>query len=321
MNNLRALVVGCGRIGSRFSEDARLPGVYSHAEAFQLDPRTELVGLVDSDEEERDRAGRKWNCIANGDLASALESSNPELVSICTPDATHLEIVKQVVSHPSVRALIMEKPLAEDLVSAERIVDLVQSSGKELFLNYSRRFSPAYQHLRDGVREQRWGKPVLSRFLYGKGLLHNGSHALDLLRFLFGELKELSWLSEVVEDHGEAAGDVQVTMKGPGRAVLQHVPESVATLFEGDLIFERARWQFELGGSQWRFFEPQSAMFAGYTNFVPADSLPDEFEDPLGPCLPGLVDNVIQSLAGEAEPLCSGSDGLTLMRAMQSLTK
>ena len=56
--------------------------------------------------------------------------------------------------------------------------------GFSLAVNYYRRYSEIYHQLRKIIHKDA-GKLVKGVCLYGKGFLQNGSHALDLLNFLF----------------------------------------------------------------------------------------------------------------------------------------
>ncbi len=314
----KSLVVGCGRIGSRFSEEALIPGVFSHAQAWSEHSSSRLVGVCDSDGEEAERAGSRWKCEYFVKIEEALEAVAPDFVSVCTPDQSHLSVMEQLVRCRSIKVIVMEKPLSNSLSEARKIIELADAAGMQIALNYTRRFSPAFEYLQQGAKTRKWGAHYLSRFTYGKGLLHNGSHALDLLRWMFGEIISLRWISNPVVANGERAGDVEVMLE-KGRALLQYVPESIATVFEGEFIFEEARWKFEMGGASWRHQEVKSALFSGYNNFVDSETLPDEFVSPLGGCLLRLIDNVIAHVVEKKSLQCSGRDGLVLQEALENV--
>ncbi len=321
MPKLRALVIGCGRIGSEFSRLAKLPGVHSHAEAYARHPRTELVAVVDADARKARAAGRQWQVPFATDPLRAAREFQPDLVSLCTPDETHFPLARDLVKQGGLRALLVEKPLALKASEAAELARLCREHKVALGVNYLRRFSPAYQQIRDELRAGKHGKLVLARFTYGKGLVHNGSHALDLLRFWFGEPASLRVTSATRESDGQRAFDAELRYAWGGRAVLTCFPESVATVFEGDFLCEKRRWQFALGGAQWRFFEKQSAMFKGYTNYVetPRRTQAKLFASPLKDCLFNAVDNLVRHVERDEPLLCSGSDGVAVLRQTEKL--
>ena len=321
MPKLRVLVIGCGRIGSEFSRLAKLTGIHSHAEAYAKHPRTELVAVVDADARKARAAGRLWGVPSATDPLQAARDFQPDLVSLCTPDETHFQLACDLVKQGGLRALLVEKPLALKASEAAELVRLCRRHNVALAVNYLRRFAPAFQQVRDELSAGKHGKLVLARFTYGKGLLHNGSHALDLLRFWFGEPSSLSIVSTTRESDGQRAFDAELRYPSGGRAVLTCFPESVATVFEGDFLCEKSRWQFALGGAQWRFFTKQSAMFKGYTNYVetPRRQHAKLFAEPLKDCLFNAVDNLVRHVE-RGEPLrCSGADGVAVLRQTEKL--
>ena len=122
----RAAVIGCGKIGSEFADDSRVPGFYSHAGAYAECAATRLVAVCDSDPEKLERCGWLWQVEARyRDARRLLEEVRPDIISICTPDRTHAELLELALATPGVRAVLVEKPLATDLESARRR----QSSG------------------------------------------------------------------------------------------------------------------------------------------------------------------------------------------------
>ena len=62
---MRAAVIGCGRIGSTLADDPLLRGdVFTHAEAYTKNPRTQLTALCDTDSGKLEAGGGRWNVDA-----------------------------------------------------------------------------------------------------------------------------------------------------------------------------------------------------------------------------------------------------------------
>src|SRR6187549_2402333 len=94
---MRAAVVGCGRVGSMMADDPLMAGdVFTHAEAYYASDRTSLVALCDIDRGKLEDAGNRWTVSdLFTDAATVMSEASPEIVSICTPTATHLEVARQ----------------------------------------------------------------------------------------------------------------------------------------------------------------------------------------------------------------------------------
>ena len=70
-------------------------------------------------------------------------------------------------------------------------------------MNYTRRFVPEIRSIREAIKSGNYGAFLTGTGYYGKGLLHNGSHMVDLLQFLVGEVGKVAKVSEIVDfyDH------------------------------------------------------------------------------------------------------------------------
>jgi predicted dehydrogenase len=82
---------------------------------------------------------------------------------------------------PGLKAIWCEKPLGTNAPRAERLVQTCRQRGIVLAVNYQRRWDPLVGHLKQALREGKLGDLQRVAVYYGKGILHNGSHAVDLL--------------------------------------------------------------------------------------------------------------------------------------------
>ncbi len=231
----RALIVGAGKIGSGYDR----PGakeVITHAHAIAAHPRIELAGFVDVDPVRRAREAKKWGTRAWGDLALALRETEATIVVIATPNETHERTLIEVLSASSgsIRAIVMEKPVTTDDGSAKRVRAAARKAKVPIVVNYRRRFDPAMERLRAELITGKYGGTLSARALYTKGILHNGSHMIDLARHLFGEFERGSVYGEVDDLSG---GEPTIS----GIATFERCPEF--HLMAGD---ERSFYVFEL---------------------------------------------------------------------------
>jgi predicted dehydrogenase len=319
----RAVVVGCGRIGSAFSVDARTPGIHSHAAAYRAHARTELVGLCDTDAARREAAAALWGVPAHADMPALCRDLAPDVVSICTPDATHVAVARSLLSAPRApRLLFVEKPLATTAREGAELLELARGRDCTIVVNYSRRFSPAFQALRDELHAGEHGRPLLARAVYGKGLLHNGGHAIDLMRFWFGEPLKASGEARAWGPEGDETFSADLWFANDCRGRLEAFDERVATLFEMDVLCERSRWRFWAGGAAWEFCAVgASPRYAGYRAYNPTgrERTDARFAEPLAHGLVHAVDNIVGCLDGTAQARCSGADGLAVLSWVEAI--
>jgi predicted dehydrogenase len=112
-----------------------------------------------------------------------------------------------------------------------------------LLVNHMRRFDPALRKLGQDIRSGKFGSIQQVRCLYVNGLMNNGTHTVDLLRWYFGEVASVQgW------KNGRAAfshrDDVNVdgilTFKSGLRAHLQSLNVDDYYLFEQEYYGTKA---------------------------------------------------------------------------------
>ncbi len=110
--NLRAAVIGCGRMGQ----------VY--AEAFAAYPDTELVAIADVNADRRRAVGERFGVTAlYPDAEALLRDAVPDVASVVTP----VKYIKDAVvacAQAGVKGVTAEKPIAGLLADADEMVDV-----------------------------------------------------------------------------------------------------------------------------------------------------------------------------------------------------
>lgn len=183
---VRAVVIGCGRVGSGWDEWAESGAPRTHAGCYQTSDLTELVGLCDVNPIRAADAGERRGVEPWADVDECLQEARPELVSVCTPPGQHLEVVRRCVEY-GVPAVLCEKPLAGTLEDACAIARLAEDSATAVGVMHHRRWLKPFTVVAGETQE------VVAT--YSGGLLNNGTHALDFVRHAVGEVGSLveSW--------------------------------------------------------------------------------------------------------------------------------
>lgn len=195
MRRFDAVVAGLGNAGLRYDLDEKGDErVASHARAFALHPGYRLVAGIDPDAAARALLERHYGVPAFRDAASMRAAGvRPEVWSIAVPTPLHFRFFEEVVAlRPA--AILCEKPLAEGAEEGERMVSAAAESGCALAVNYMRRFEPGVLALRRSITEGVLGEIYKGCAWYSKGLLNNGSHVIDLLAFLLGDVGQVKVL-------------------------------------------------------------------------------------------------------------------------------
>lgn len=146
---IRVLVVGCGHMGR------------SHARAYHKNSGFELVGLVSRGDGSREKLASELggNIAQFGDYETALEKTKPDAVSINTYPDTHADYAIKALKAGA--HVFLEKPVAETVADAEKVVRMAQELKKKLVVGYILHHHPAYIKLVEIGKTL--GKPMVMR--------------------------------------------------------------------------------------------------------------------------------------------------------------
>jgi len=315
MQSYKAVIVGCGRIGVAFNSP-NADSVLTHANAFSTHPKVQLAGVMDIDGNAAKTAATKWGCPSYTDFQQMLVKQKPDIISICVPDAFHFEyLVKCLTYRP--KAVICEKPLTLELSQSEEIVEKYRLSDVPLFANYTRRYDTTVQALREHIKRGGFGNIFNTTIKYTKGLLHNGSHAIDVANFLFGEclaVKRLGKVVDFIEDDPTLSAVLNYSLCP--EVFLIACDERAYSIFEIDIAGERGRVVFEQFGLRCKEYEVRrDPVFEGYKDMVAVR----EYDTGLNIGLLKLVENVVNNLENGEHIICSGEDALLTQQICNDL--
>ena len=135
MNKIRVAVVGAGQFGR------------NHVRVAQESSRAELAAVVDTDPARRAEFG--GNCPALADYRDL-----PGLVDaaiLAVPTVAHAEIGRYLMEAGI--DVLVEKPIAADLESADRLIETARAHGRILQVGHLERYNPAVLALEQAVTQ------------------------------------------------------------------------------------------------------------------------------------------------------------------------
>ncbi|MCZ6679525.1 MAG: Gfo/Idh/MocA family oxidoreductase [Candidatus Poribacteria bacterium] len=315
MTTYRAGVIGLGRMGSTFDDEITQGGSiflpYCHGPSYHAAPNVELVAGADPHEEQAAIFGERWGLSTDhlySDYREMLEKERLDLVSVCTTARIRSGIV-QDAARAGVKAIWAEKPIALTLEEADAMVRVCQEQGAALAVNCARRWNPFFSEARQMIEAGELGD-ILQVTVYAQcGLSHNGSHAIDVLRYLAGG--NVEWVFGEMESDEAAAGEDDLMGNGylafdnGVRGYLRSMPCGVAS-WEVDVIGEKGRIRSLANALEFELIRmaPGGPRDRGVPAKVP-------FPWPVRMQGMGLsiVENLIQAIETGAPPKCSGEDG------------
>ena len=301
-------IVGCGRIGSEWDalRDVDAPSL-THAGAFTSNPMSKLVAVCDVDIAKAERAALRWGCShAYSNLEQLFERESIDLLVVATSSAARLSVISTALA-AGVRYFVIEKPLAATLSESTELVAMLEAYGARALVNFSRRWDPAMQVLRENVAAGGLGTVQRLVALYGKGMANNGSHLIDLVSYVCNarpvRTRVLRSPLSVTESDWSSGSDptldAQVVFVDPAgkefHLDLLGTNHTAFTCFELKMIGCTAICDITLGGRQITMTAlADDPHFAGYR--IPASALP----------VPARYLEAMDAMAAEAIKLAQG---------------
>ena len=310
---LKVLIVGCGNISGRFDFGRSLKEArYSHAGVYEQDGRFEIVACVDPCEQRRAEFMTSYNCqLGFESIQDAVKhqmvSVGIDVVNICSPTKFHdQDLLRSIEIAP--RLIFCEKPIAKTYALAKTAVDLCRKNDISLVVNYSRRFDPFISSLAQDIKDGKWGELLSVICIYGKGLLNNGSHFIDLLHLLIGPLR---FIDSDNPSYDYFDDDPTITARFQGQNnVSVHLIGLVGasyTQFEMQLFFSAGVLSMEAGGFRWRErCSQKSETFPGYMDLSEGLFYDGDYSS----SMKYAIKNIYEVINSGAEILCSGDDAL-----------
>ncbi len=198
---IRTLLVGLGARGQIWSR------------LLREEPLTEVIGYVDVDPANLDRAREQWvagNDVCFGNLQAALRATEPDLVLLATPPMDRFVDATAALEHGC--HLLSEKPLTLDLHEGITLVRRAEEVGRALVVGLNFRYQHVVRHARQLIASGEIGAPNFARFTYWLNrsgyspggnrfpltmrqpmLYEQSIHHFDEMRFVYGAEVERLW--------------------------------------------------------------------------------------------------------------------------------
>jgi predicted dehydrogenase len=308
--NYRAGIVGCGRIGSEFDDDPKRKMTSSHAGAYSSAKGIDLVAVCDLDKEKLEKCSARWHVPAlYQDYKEMLHKEALDILSICTWNSTHLEILREAVSR-GVKAIFCEKPISDSLRNADEIIRLCNENGVILQIDHQRRFDRFHQEVRKFIQDGGLGRIQQVTFYYTAGIANTGSHMFDLLRFFFGDVE---WVRTIYSHNKSPSQDDPnidgiVKFKSGHLGTIQACDVNDFLILEMDCIGTNGRLDLTRSGFDLKFHcIAESNLFSGYKEIYPGTP-PIDKDTPRQFMING-VQHLLECLKEGKKSISSGEDG------------
>jgi UDP-N-acetyl-2-amino-2-deoxyglucuronate dehydrogenase len=222
MRTLNFAIVGCGRISKRHLE---LLGSGQIA-------NSRLAAVCDVMEDRARAAGSQYAVPWYVDMHEMMRAESIDVVVVLTESGMHADHVVALAQYK--KHIMVEKPMALTLTSADRMIAACDHAGIKLFVVKQNRFNVPVLKLREALEAGRFGKLVLGTVrvrwcrtqayydqdpwrgtwaMDGGVLANQASHHIDLLEWMMGDVDSVFAVSATALVNIEAEDTAVVTLR------------------------------------------------------------------------------------------------------------
>lgn len=206
---IKVILIGLGRIASKLEKDPYRKKPCTHmgvlASAFGK-KNFQFISGFDTSSQVCDEFRATWNTnvsIMPEKLTNEFRFPKADLAIIATPSNSHVRLAKKCIDS-EIPNILIEKPVAMHVKDAKSIETMAKKKGTNLWINHERRYHPSYLFVKNELTKGNFGvlksirasvftsakNPGIAFSKFGGGpLLHDGTHAVDLIHWIVGKPK------------------------------------------------------------------------------------------------------------------------------------
>lgn len=307
----KSVVVGLGKIGLLYDDYSNRPYPSTHCHAYLENRKFDLYCVIDVDSKKEGIIHKiKDNCLFYDSIGKAVSYGalkDIDVVSVCTPPETHLDVIECLVTYGIGKIIFCEKPIVSDKSELRRLRELMyrlKINDIILIPNISRRWNRKIVKLAEIFKYKKYGSLDRVEIRYTRGIYNTGSHMFDLLYMWTGErIKKVLSISETQTSSlpEKSYSFYFYTDSYEGCAVA--FDDRKYYVFEMDLYFTSGKIELRDSGDKLLFYSVgKHHLFSEQKELIL-----EKFEDRIleDSCIGNAVKNIGGILEGIDEPRCS----------------
>jgi predicted dehydrogenase len=254
-----------------------------------------------------------------GTLEEVLSSNlSIDVISICSPTKFHFEQVMLAIKlFP--KLVFCEKPVTTTAKETKLLIDECNKAGVLFAVNYTRRWDPEIEKLKQNLDNGFYGKLRSVVGYYNKGVLNNGSHMVDLLRYLLGELQIVAAMKNVIDfssDDPTVPALLQSETGTPIYLVAGNAEDYA--LFELQLVCAKGVLTMREGGMFWDYRQVvNSDRFGGYKKLNTGTMSPGGYQQ----AMTRAIENIYQALTSGVKVASDGINAYQVQLVCEQIAK
>jgi len=330
MDKLKFGLIGCGRIAER------------HAE--QINRLAVLQAVCDKVESRVVQLGNKYGSKVYTDYNELLSNEKDlDVISVCTPNGLHAE--HSVKAFRNGFHVLCEKPMAISVFDCGEMIKEAEKANRRLFVVKQNRYNPPVKAIKDAIDENRLGK-ILSvqlncfwnrNFEYynksdwkgtmkldGGTLFTQFSHFIDLLYWMFGDIKKVEAITKNLNHEGiiefEDSGAAIVEFYNGIIGTINYTVNSFEKNMEGSLTIFGENGTVKIGGQYLNVLEYQNIKDYKISD-LPSGNPPNNYGQYVGSMSnhDRVYENVVDVLLNKGTIGTNGFEGLKTVEIIDKI--
>jgi predicted dehydrogenase len=319
----RVGIIGCGRIAGGFEGNPGMIFPSTHAGAYSKNEQTKLISVADQNEAELKKFAKKWD-ITNiyQNYKKMLLNEKFDLISVCTHDESHCEIVLDVIN-VGIKNIFCEKPLAKNSDEILSMLDSIKKQNVNLILNHSRRWNDNYIYLKEYIKQGNLGLMTSITGSYTSGIRVIGSHMLDIMRFLVGEIIFIKGIKETYQTATKLDYSDNFNLNDPSYSAIMKFENGVVGFLDGSsnknyLVFEI---EIEFQGGKLKLSNNGEKLDIWINYEKKLKKIKNE-KIKIRPMMENAVNHIVKVMKEHCNnDICNGEDGLKVIELIECIER
>ena len=296
-------IIGCGQMGRW------------HLNAYKNNASCKVTAVADSDFGRAQGFAAEVGAKAYRSHSEMIANEHLDGVSVCTLPATHREIVVDALERGI--HVLCEKPLAMSADEAEAMLKAAQDNNRLLLTAFKFRFYDEVVRAKEMIQRGSFGKILNFRLMFGGYIdmagtwytrrelsgggviMDNAPHAVDLIRFLLGEVR-------TVTAHASHVQDIEV--EDTAQLTLSLESGTVGTLDLSWCSSVPSTNYLEIYGEEGTLLLDNEGMTYKFKSWKEWKRIPSQVVGP--PAFARQIDHFLESIAGKLPTCLNENDGL-----------
>lgn len=316
----KTVIVGLGKIGMEYDYSLNQKKyIMTHAQSFNQNKNFEIIAGIDINELRRKQFTIKFKKPSFKSI-SLFDFHEPvDIFIVATPTTSHKKIISDIIKKYRPKLILCEKPIAYKTEEAKYILNICKDNKIKLYINYMRRSDPAILKISKMISNKKFIMPVKGVVWYSKGLIHSGSHFVNLMQFLFGEVQDCKIINKRKgTNYYDIEADFELDFK-KAKIVFISIKEENFSHYTFELIFKNARLRYDYAGNKITYEYPEkNKIIEGYSELIGKEFL---LKAQINLHQLNVVKEIYNILNNKPNNLCSGKEAFETLKITHLINK